>query len=115
MGENQSSGEQEAYRDRNLAVLMDLKDLSLMKDIDEELEHYSTGVNFGWKESPDEDSDWVIVWRTSPWGQITWHMPRELVEPLDWLPKKDLTWDYSTRDIKNKRIERYIGLRGEEK
>lgn len=114
MAENQSSGEQEAYRDRNLAVLLDLRELWSNKEMDDKMDSYSTGVDFGWKEASDEDDDWVIVWRTSPWGQLTWHMPRELVEPLDWLPKKHIEWDYSTREVKNKRIERYIGLRGEE-
>lgn len=110
MGENQSSGEQEAYEDRNLAVLADLRDLNTLKELDEDLDRFSTGVDFGWKEAPDEDDDWVIVWRTSPWGQITWHMPREMVEPLNWLPKKDITWDFSTREIKNKRLRAYVGL-----
>ena len=110
MEENQSSGKDEAYEDRNLAVLAHLRALNSLKQLDENLDNFSTGIEFGWKEAPDEDSDWVIVWRTSPRGQITWHLPREMVEPLDWLTKKDITWDYSTREIKNKRLRAYIGL-----
>lgn len=117
-GENQSSGENDAYEDRNLAVLAYLK---AVHDWVEEVTYtghshidlsdvWDSEPEYGWKEADDEDDDWVIVWIEDEHGQKAWHIPRELVEDLDWLPKKHVEWDGHTREEKNDRLRAYIGL-----
>lgn len=124
MSKEQSSGKDEAYEDRNLAVLSFLKSLEMQRltrrdynDLHDK--HYESGTasikdtekNFGWKPAPDEDEDdWAVVWAELPRGQVTWHVPRDMVEDLDWLPKEEIKWDFHTREIKNKRVKSYIGL-----
>lgn len=116
--ENQSSGEEDAYEDRNLAVLAYLK---AVHDWVEEVtytghshtdlsEIWDNEPEYGWKEDDDEDSNWVIVWIEDGHGQRAWHVPRELVEDLNWLPKKHVEWDGHTREEKNDRLRAYIGL-----
>lgn len=118
MGENQSSGKDEAYEDRNLAVLAYLK---AVHDWVEEVtysgyshtdfsEIWDDEPEYGWKEADDEDDEWVIVWIDDEHGQRSWHMRRELVKDLDWLPKKEVEWDGHTRKEKNNRLRAYIGL-----
>jgi|AntRauMinimDraft_4_1070384.scaffolds.fasta_scaffold00256_23 hypothetical protein len=63
----------------------------------------ATHAPSGWKPTDDADNEWAIVWIETPIGQVSWHVPREMVDRLD-LRKRDSTYDGYDRDIKNDRL-----------
>lgn len=114
--QDQSSGKEEAYEDRNLAVLAYLKS---QHELVGEVEYtaseitdlqWSEAPEIGWKEAPDSSDDWVIVWIEDQTGQKSWHVPRDLVEDLDWLEQKHVDWDGHSRKEKNQRIKDFVGI-----
>lgn len=52
------------------------------------------------EESPDK---WAIVWIETPQGQVSWHVPRELVDGLS-VPRNPIEWDGHSRATKNSRL-----------
>ena len=99
---------QEVYRDRNLLAVA----ISLMAS---RLESSPTLHEYagGWTEPDADDADadeWVIVWAVLDGEQVSWHVPRELVESTD-LPNYPHDYDGHTRAEKNRRLEAFIGAR----
>lgn len=120
---NHSSDKDDAYEDRNLAVLGWLKQIHSTNKMIEHVEEDLIGQGFlaevknpegeveiGWREAPNFSDDWVYVWISKRDNQLTWAMPKELVEPLDWLEKKDLDYDGHSRKEKNDLIRKGVGL-----
>ncbi|MFC4246485.1 hypothetical protein ACFOZ7_05670 [Natribaculum luteum] len=99
---------QEVYRDRNLLAAA----ISLMAyrlESSRTLHEYAGG----WTEPDVDDADadeWAIVWAILEGKQVSWHVPRELVEPVD-LPKRPHDYDGHTREEKNQRLEDFIESR----
>ena len=92
----QETERQELYTDRNLAVLLALK------------EFQENGGEVGWKEADDTDSDWVIVWAKLPEGQVGWHIPRQDLNCMGWLEKKHIEYDGHTTVDKFQRLINYL-------
>lgn len=106
--DTQSSGIDEAYEDRNLLALAYIKQAHEKKSLCQRATQIEFKGDYGWKEAPDEDDSWVIVWAVTQEGQISYHVPRELIEDLEWLPEKDIDWDGHTREEKNDRLRSII-------
>ncbi|AAY24937.1 ORF 11 [Haloarcula hispanica virus SH1] len=64
-----------------------------------------------WTEDDGLDADadeWAIVYCWLPTGQVSWHVPREMVEQTD-IPKKSAEWDGHDRAEKNQRLRSLAG------
>lgn len=88
----------EVYEDRNLLALAFA---AIVDDVE--------GYESGWRLTEDDDADadqWAIVWADTPAGQVSWHVPRELVDGSTVAPKLQ-DWDGHNRAEKNQRL---IGL-----
>ena len=112
MSEEKTVGE--VYDDRNAAVLA-LARLTL---------HYRRDV-FGkgspvgswlawWRPDDGDDADadeWAVVYVQLPPGQVSWHVPRELVEDSR-IPRADDApeWDGHDRREKNRRLRAFAGV-----
>lgn len=85
----------EVYEDRNrLAVAF----ASLAATV----EDYSGG----WRMPDADDADasqWAVVWADTPAGQVSWHVPQELINLTD-LAHKPHKWDGHDRITKNDRL-----------
>lgn len=70
------------------------------------------GERAGWSEPTDEDDadadEWAVIWIELPTGQVSWHVPRTLVEATD-LERRPYQWDGHSRLEKNARIEQFTG------
>lgn len=96
---------QEIYRDRNLLAAA----ISVMAY---RLESSPTFQEYagGWTDPDADDADadeWAIVWAVLEGEQVSWHVPRNLVEDID-LPNRPHDYDGHTRAEKNNRLEDYI-------
>jgi hypothetical protein len=90
---NQSNSKQEAYIDRNLAV-MALAKLAKQQ-----------GYNVGVQQDPNEP-DWPVIMIDLPTGQVGWHIPKkELLG--DWPDYTDL-WDGHSVQQKQQRVKKFI-------
>lgn len=92
----------DVYHERNLLVLAFLAAWA-------ERCHFNlTTAEMGWW--PDEDDvngeEWAVVWVNLPYGQVGWHVPKEMVP--DWLECRDPDYDGYTTEEKNGRVERYV-------
>ena len=91
----QSDTLQEAYHDRNLAV-MALARLAM-----------AFGFPAGLHVDPDEP-DWPVLMVDLPSGQVSWHLPKtEIIGP--W-PMYDGDWDGHTLEEKQARVARFVEL-----
>lgn len=66
----------------------------------------------GWQPPAAEDADadeWAVCWARLPTGQVSWHVPRSLVEATA-LVRERLEWDGHDRDEKNDRLLDYARL-----
>lgn len=58
----------------------------------------------GWTPAPDYDpEEWAIVHASTPMGQVSWHVPREMAASLV-TRDDDYEWDGHSRDVKNDRL-----------
>ncbi len=58
----------------------------------------------GWTPARDDDPEkWAIVWLSTPLGQMSWHVPREMAEGLV-VRNDDYEYDGHTRETKNARL-----------
>ncbi len=89
----QSSTKDEAYFDRNQAVLAMAK-LAMQQ-----------GYNVGIKTDPDEP-DWPVLMIDLPTGQVGWHLPKE--EIIGEWPAYKKEWDKHTLDEKRNRMFEYL-------
>lgn len=99
---------EDIYEDRNLAGLGAITALRAIKQIQDSPKHHigtEWDVDLGWRDDLDEDG-WAIVWATLPAGEVSWHVPEELVP--DWLPEKEGNYDGYDRDEKNDRLRDWI-------
>ncbi len=88
-----SNSKEEAYQDRNLAVMALAK---LAK-----LQGYSVGVKLD-----PEQPDWPVIMIDLPTGQVGWHIPvKELTG--DWAEFSD-EWDGHSIQEKHKRLKALI-------
>lgn len=89
------------YHDRNLAVLLALQELQ------------NAGFEVGWREDPNEDDNWavafVLLQKGDESSQAAWHVPKEMIERLDWIEEKDLSYDGHSKDRKLMRVAQFIG------
>lgn len=106
--EDQSSGEQDAYEDRNLLALAFLRQIHSVSTVHLQA---SSEYQYGYYNDTGTGDDWRVVWADIPGvGQVSWHVEKELVEGLDWLPETDNAWDGHDREEKNERLKSFIGL-----
>ena len=92
---NTSDSKQEAYYDRNLAV-MALAKLA-------EKQGYSIGISY----DPNEP-DWPVLMIDLPTGQVGWHLPKdELVG--NW-PSYTKEWDGHSLEEKRNRMTKFINI-----
>ena len=63
----------------------------------------STNAPSGWKPDPESPATWAIVWIETPLGQVSWHVPRHLVERLS-LRREDAGYNGYGREEKNDRL-----------
>lgn len=87
---------EEAYTDRNQLALAFLKTL---QDKDIETGYYN---------DPDTSEEWRVVYAELPQGQISYHVPTELIEEYDFLEEKEECWDGHTTEEKRDRLEEFI-------
>ncbi len=90
---NQSNSKDDAYLDRNLAV-MALAKLAKQKG-------YPVGIML----DPCEP-DWPVIMIDLPTGQVGWHVPES--ELLGIWPKYPGKWDGHTLEQKRQRIREFI-------
>lgn len=57
----------------------------------------------GWCPAPDTDDEWAIVWIYTPFGQLSWHVPREMADELG-PPQAEDEWDGHSTTEKNDRL-----------
>lgn len=99
---------QQVYEDRNalaLALAEAARYLSL-----ERPESHQFGVSWTPDDGDDADADeWAILYVKLPRGQVSWHVPRKLVEASN-LPRRNTEWDGHDRDEKNARLRAFAGL-----
>lgn len=97
----------EVYHDRNLLALAFAEAVRYLQ-----LERPgSCQYRAGWRPDRGDDADageWAIVQVRLPTGQVSWHVPRELVEETD-LPPATEQWDGHSRKEKNERLSEYLG------
>lgn len=91
------------YEDRNLAALGMLTAFRAISNAPQVTTDWN--LDIGWREDPEEPG-WAIVWATLPAGEVSWHIPEELVP--DWLEKDEGDYDGYDREEKNDRIEDWI-------
>lgn len=83
---------EDVYEDRNLLVCA-------FAQITEE--------RSGWKPDPESPDSWAIVWIQSEYGQMAWHVPRDLVEQFN-ITKAHVEYDGYDRDTKNWRLKTWL-------
>jgi hypothetical protein len=88
--EYQSSTKQDAYYDRNQAILL----AAIMA----QKAGYTVGVI--------DDEEWPIVYIELPTGQVSWHLPK--AEIITFLPKYAGEWDKHTVEEKRGRIKEFL-------
>ncbi|HEB50753.1 MAG TPA: hypothetical protein ENI89_09105 [Desulfobulbus sp.] len=93
---NQSNSLEDAYFDRNQAVLV-MARLAL-----------ALGFKVGLLEDPDEP-DWPVLMIDLPTGQVGYHVPRG--EVLGEWPEYDGTWDGHSLSEKRRRIKDFLASR----
>lgn len=81
----------EMYGDRNSAVMWALK-------------NYDGEV--GWREHAM--GDFVVVWAETDEGEISWHVPRELVRDCAWIEEKPKDYDYYSTEEKIQRVKNLV-------
>ena len=94
MSENQSSGIDEAYFDRNQAVQLLARTAWLL------------GWPMGVRRDPDEP-DWPVLMIDLPSGQVSWHIKAD--ELIGMWPAYPGEWDGHSLDEKRRRLEAEIG------
>lgn len=66
--------------------------------------------NGGWHPPTEEDDadvdDWAVTWAQLPTGQVSWHVPRSLIEVAG-VEQVAQEWDGHTRKEKNRRLLKY--------
>lgn len=90
-----------AYRERNLAVAALLRTLT-------EADAAPVG-----REAPapeqleaeDDPADWCKVWAALESGQVSWHLPADLVPEC--IPERRMPWDGHDTALKNRRVAEY--------
>lgn len=93
------------YHERNIAFLGMLKNIKFLNQADSD-----KNFEIGWYNDSGTDDDWVVIWCDLPTGEVSRHVPRELLDDLDWLEnKKDSYSDdpYSTFE-NNKRLKEFL-------
>lgn len=93
MGKTQSNSKEDAYLDRNLAVLA-LAKLARMQ-----------GYTMGIQHDP-KTPDWPILYIDLPTGQVSYHLPKDLIEG-EWDEYVD-GWDGHDLEEKRRRISDFI-------
>lgn len=78
------------YNDRNLSVLWALQNFDGPK---------------GWREHKNDD--YVVAWAKLDEGNVSWHLPRELVSKTG-LKRQQEPWDGHDRKQKLDRLERHV-------
>lgn len=81
----------EMYEDRNSAVLWALK---------------NHDGEVGWREHTF--GDFVVVWAETDEGEVSWHVPRELVKDCAWLEEKPKDYDYYSTEEKIQRVKNLV-------
>lgn len=102
----------QVYEDRNrLAVAFSTlaKDAGHMADA-VPVPGPTTAYSGGWHPPTDEDDadadEWAVTWATLPTGQVSWHVPRALVDVVD-ADQVALDYDGHDRTEKNDRLLKY--------
>ena len=88
MGEEDPRSRDAIYRDRNLLAC------ALAQ---------ATHAPSGWYPDPENRTEWALVWIATPMGEVSWHVPRELVEDLG-LRRKEIEYTGYSTDEKNDRL-----------
>jgi hypothetical protein len=89
---NQSTP-QEAYYDRNQAVMLAAK-------LAEQL-----GLNVGVRADVDEPG-WTLIYIDLPSGQVSWHLPD--AELVGWWPEYPSDWDGHSVEEKRRRVINFL-------
>ena len=89
----QSDTLEEAYFDRNQAVLLAAR---LARTL---------GLRTGWHTDPDEPG-WPVLFIELPTGQVSWHIPK--AEADTWHPIWFSGWDGHTLEQKRERISDFL-------
>lgn len=55
----------------------------------------------GWTPDPERPAEWAIAWLETPYGQVSWHVPREMAERLNLSRDDSYEWDGHDRERKN--------------
>ena len=92
---NQSSGEKEAYYDRNQAAMLAAKLATLW------------GIKVGWRMDPEEPG-WPVLFIELPTGQVSWHIPE--AEAVNLMLPYQQEWDGHTTEEKRERIGDFISV-----
>lgn len=90
---NQSSTIDDAYHDRNQAVMAMAK-LAMQQ-----------GYTVGLRNDPAQP-DWPVLMIDLPSGQVGWHLPKE--EVIGEWPEYDKEWDGHLLADKRERIDRFL-------
>lgn len=91
----------DVYRERNYLAI------AFIAAVMREAKHAELENACGW--CPDgEDDEFVVVWVDDEnYGQLGWHVPRDLVP--EWLPRRDPDYDgYTTADKYDRLIEGWV-------
>lgn len=91
---NQSTTIDDAYFDRNQAVLALAKLAGQL------------GYTVGLRSDPDEPDNWPVLMIDLPTGQVGWHLP--LHEIVGEWPEYDKEWDGHSLEEKRERIRRFL-------
>jgi hypothetical protein len=93
-GELESDSKEEAYLDRNLAVLALVK-MALHRG-------FACGRG-NW----DETAEWVPIYIELPTGQVSWHVRVREIPPEVWNELRPVEWDGHNLEAKRARLRRF--------
>lgn len=99
--------EHEPGEEKSLAEIYDERNLLAVAFAELAYQHVAPGFSGGWHPPTDADdadaAEWAVVWAALPAGQVSWHVPRSLVEGTD-LIQASLDYDGHTPEEKNQRL-----------
>ena len=92
--ENAGKEKDDIYHDRNLlaCALVDI------------MSEWTMG---GWTPAEEDGDEWAVVWLELPYGQVSWHIPREMAEQL--VTRNDnYEYDGHSREEKNDTLTSWV-------